>query len=162
MGEKICLVCDRPIQLTFDRNYRCHAEGKPAIEFAGGFAVYAYHGTTLPEKYGIVPPPQWQVGWLFEENNAHLRRILIEVIGYDRLCQELNPQLVSTWQEYTLLRIKIYNSHTKLDFIQILKMICPSTGQLYFLQVPPEIRSAREAICWVNWDIDPEDFAVQT
>jgi len=28
--------------------------------------------------------------------------------------------------------------------------------------VPPNISSAREAIRWVNWGIDPLEFAVQT
>ncbi len=41
-------------------------------------------------------------------------------------------------------------------------MICPSTKFLHVLRVPPEMKSAREAIRWVNWGIDPEDFAVQT
>jgi len=30
------------------------------------------------------------------------------------------------------------------------------------LRVPPNLASAREAIGWVNWDIDPEEFSVQT
>jgi len=28
--------------------------------------------------------------------------------------------------------------------------------------VPPNLTSAREAIGWVNWDIDPEEFSLQT
>jgi internalin A len=28
--------------------------------------------------------------------------------------------------------------------------------------VPPNLASARKAIRWVNWDIDPEEFSVQT
>jgi hypothetical protein len=30
------------------------------------------------------------------------------------------------------------------------------------LRVPPQLASAREAIRWANWGIDPEQFAVQT
>ncbi|EKF00574.1 hypothetical protein FDUTEX481_08720 [Tolypothrix sp. PCC 7601] len=41
-------------------------------------------------------------------------------------------------------------------------MTCPSTSKIYTLRVPPEINSARVAIGWVNWDIDPEKFSVQT
>jgi len=46
--------------------------------------------------------------------------------------------------------------------IHFLKMTCPSTGKIHTLRVPPEINSARVAIRWVNWDIEPEDFSVQT
>ena len=51
----------------------------------------------------------------------------------------------------------------------LLKMTCSSTGHLHALRVPPEVRSssrasltAKEAINWVNWGIDPEEFQVQT
>jgi len=41
-------------------------------------------------------------------------------------------------------------------------MTCPSTGFIHALRVPPNLTSAREAIGWANWDIDPEEFSVQT
>jgi len=44
----------------------------------------------------------------------------------------------------------------------LLKMTCPSTGHIHALRVPPNVRSAKEAIRWVNWDIDPAEFSVQT
>uniref|UniRef100_UPI0035A2581C DUF6745 domain-containing protein n=1 Tax=Microseira wollei TaxID=467598 RepID=UPI0035A2581C len=87
--EKTCYVCDRPRILSFDNQQRLHAEGQPAIQYADGFSVYAYHGVTLPEKYGQLHPNQWQVQWILEEKNAELRRVLIQGIGYARICQEL-------------------------------------------------------------------------
>jgi hypothetical protein len=30
------------------------------------------------------------------------------------------------------------------------------------INVPPNMKSAREAIGWVNWGIDPEEFGLQT
>lgn len=41
-------------------------------------------------------------------------------------------------------------------------MTCPSTEFIHILRVPPDTQSAREAICWVNWGIDPEEFQQQT
>lgn len=41
-------------------------------------------------------------------------------------------------------------------------MTCPSTGHIHALRVPHYMESAREAIRWVNWGIDPEEFSVQT
>lgn len=54
--EKTCIVCERPIKLSFDSQDRLHAEGKPAIQFADGWGLYSYHGVTLSEKYGAVHP----------------------------------------------------------------------------------------------------------
>ncbi len=46
--------------------------------------------------------------------------------------------------------------------IHLLKMTCPSTGNIYVIRVPPNIRSARQAIRWINWGTDPKQFTVQT
>lgn len=36
------------------------------------------------------------------------------------------------------------------------------TDDIYFLRVPPNLNSAREAIRWLNHGIDPEEFAIET
>ena len=156
--EKICAVCDRPRHLRFDSQNRWHAEGKPAIEFADGWNFYYYHGVKLPETYGKVHPNKWQSQWLLSEDNAELRRVLIQGIGYDRIIQELSAQQIDTWQEYALLTI----DNADVEPIYLLKMTCPSTGFIHALRVPPDLTSAREAIRWVNGGIDPEEFSVQS
>ncbi len=157
--EEIAIICDRPRILSFDNQNRLHAEGSPAIQYADGFSVYAYHGVTLPEKYGKLHPNQWQAQWLLEEKNAELRRVLMQGIGYSRICQELQALELDRWQEYSLLKI---NNDVDIEPIYLLKMTCPSTGFIHALRVPPNVESARDAIAWVNWGIDPEEFSVQT
>jgi hypothetical protein len=157
--EKFCIVCDRPLHLRFDNENRLHAEGEPAIEFTDGYSLYSYHGVTLPEKYGKIHPQQWQATWLLTEENAELRRVLIQGIGYARICQELQAIELDTWQEYTLLKI---DADVDEESIYLLKMTCPSTGFIHVLRVPPNMKSAREAIGWVNWGVDPEEFGEQT
>ncbi len=171
--ENICLLCDRPRKLSLDEQQRLHAEGEPALRFADGYNFYAYHGVDLPKKYSKLHPNQWQAQWLLEETNTELRRVLIQGIGYERICQELKPVVVDTWSEYTLLKIEIYDElklsddvELEIDYesgpMSLLKMTCPSTGFIHVLRVPPDMQSAREAICWVNWGIDPESFSMQT
>ncbi|MEB3884282.1 DUF6745 domain-containing protein, partial [Lyngbya sp. CCY1209] len=135
------------------------AEGEAAIEFSDGYRLYFHHGVRLPETYGRVHPRQWKSEWLLEEENAELRRILIREIGYGRICQELRSVELDSWEEYTLLRIE---SPRENEPIVLLKMTDPSTDSIHALRVPPNMTSAREAIRWVNWGIDPEDFAIQT
>ena len=156
--EKICLICDRPLHLRFDAENRLHAEGESAIAFADGYSLYFHHGVKLPEQYGKVHPDLWEAQWILDEENAELRRLLIERIGYDRICCELQAVELDTWQEYTLLKI----DEADIEPIHLLKMTCPSTGHIHALRVPPDVESAKEAIRWVNWDIDPEQFSVQT
>ncbi len=157
--ENLCVACDRPRQLRLDDRQRLHAEGEPAIEFADGESLYSYHGVTLPAKYGQVHPNQWQASWLLQEQNAERRRVLIQGIGYTRICQQLQAIELDAWQEYALLEIA---DDADVEPIHLLKMTCPSTGLIHALRVPPELTSAREAIGWVNWGTDPQEFSVQT
>ena len=157
--EKICIVCDRPTKLSFDDQSRLHAEGEAAIQFSDSYSLYAYQGVNLPEKYGRLHPNQWRAEWLLSEHNAELRRVLIQGIGYGRICQELNAIELDSWREYTLLLI---SSNIDVEPIYLLKMTCPSTGHIHALRVPPNIRTAREAIRWANWGVDPEEFSVAT
>ncbi|TAE82264.1 MAG: hypothetical protein EAZ73_14195 [Oscillatoriales cyanobacterium] len=172
--ENVCYLCSRPTKLSLDSEYRLHAEGEPALEFSDGYKLYSYHGVTLPEKYGQVHPNNWQAQWLLEEENAELRRVLIQRIGYAKICQELQATELDCWKEYALLRIDAdidgFNPDDfeddedapKKEDIYLLKMTCPSTGHIHALRVPPDVESAKEAIRWVNWDIDSEEFSVQT
>jgi hypothetical protein len=48
--EKVCIVCDRPGKLSFNRDNMLHAEGESAIQFTDGYSVYAYQGTHLREE----------------------------------------------------------------------------------------------------------------
>ncbi|WP_445170992.1 DUF6745 domain-containing protein [Microcoleus sp.] len=163
--DNLCIVCSKPIALSADSNHRLHAEGTPAVQFADGVSIYAYHGVILPEWYGSLHPHQWQSKWVLKEQNAEVRRALIQGITYDRICQELAVTELDSWQEYTLLSIEFdddFSIRGNAKPVYLLKMTCPSTGHIHALRVPPNVRSAKEAIRWVNWDIDPAEFSVQT
>jgi hypothetical protein len=170
--DKVCILCEKPIALSADSNHRLHAEGTPAVQFAGGVSIYAYHGVILPEWYGRLHPHQWQSKWVLKEQNAEVRRVLIQGITYDRICQELEVTELDSWQEYTLLSIEFdddFDWVANAKPVYLLKMTCPSTGFIHALRVPPDVRSssrasltAKEAIRWVNWGTDPEEFSVQT
>jgi leucine-rich repeat protein SHOC2 len=112
---------------------------------------------------------EWKAEWLLDENNAEIRRVLIEQVGYNKICEELNAIDLDTWREYTLLKIDIleivYDEDGDPEGTEpmvLLKMTCPSTQHIHILRVPPEMTSAEAAITWVNHGIHPDEFAVQT
>jgi leucine-rich repeat protein SHOC2 len=111
----------------------------------------------------------WKAKWLLEETNAELRRTLIQQLGYERICQELDAIELDIWREYTLLKIdgieRFRDWRRGRDITEpmvFLKMTCPSTGHIHVLCVPPEMTSAEAAITWVNHGIHPDKFIVQT
>ncbi|MCX7594462.1 MAG: hypothetical protein N2235_11990 [Fischerella sp.] len=157
--RRIVVVCDRPSKLSLDNQNRLHAEGEPAIQFTDGYNLYANSGVILPEKYGKLHPHQWQASWLLEEKNAELRRVLIQGIGYARILEELQAKELNSYREYTLFKIE---NEIDVEPIYLLKMTCPSTGFIHVLRVPSNVKSAQEAITWVNWGVAPEEFVIQT
>jgi Leucine-rich repeat (LRR) protein len=109
----------------------------------------------------------WQAEWLLDEDNTEIRRILIENIGYEKICKDLGAIAIDTWQEYTLLKIDgipEYEDDGTLtgEPMMLLKMTCPSTNHIHILRVPPEMKSAEAAITWVNHGIHPDKFGIQT
>ncbi|PSM46549.1 hypothetical protein C7Y66_24515 [Chroococcidiopsis sp. CCALA 051] len=166
--EETCIICNRPSQIRFDSEGRIHGEGEPAIQFADGFSVYAYHGDWIPEKYGQISPKEWQSQWLLETEDAELRQVLIQEIGYTRMCQELDTIQLDTWQEYTLLKIHLNEEIDRFFWtvephkqpIHLLIITDSSTGSIHVRRVSPEINSVREAIGSVDWSTDSEEFRV--
>ncbi len=123
----------------------------------------------LPRRYWT-KLTDWKSEWLLDENNAEIRRILVDRIGYERICDELNAVSLDTWREYTLLKIDgvetVYEDGEGEPIgrepMLLLKMTCPSTAHIHILRVPPEIVSAEAAITWINHGIHPDRFAIQT
>jgi leucine-rich repeat protein SHOC2 len=121
----------------------------------------------LPRRYWT-KFSEWKADWLLDETNAEIKSALIQQIGYERLCKELDAREISNWMEYSLLRIDniqiIYQDWQEIgrDPMLLLKMTCPSTGHIHILRVPPEMTNAEAAITWVNHGIHPSKFSVQT
>jgi len=51
--EGIVFVSQRPLVVRKDEQGRLHGEYKPALEYAGGYNLYAWHGTNLPDDWVI-------------------------------------------------------------------------------------------------------------
>jgi leucine-rich repeat protein SHOC2 len=130
--------------------------------------VYCFN-VSLPRRYWT-ELSNWRSKWLLDENNVEIRRILIERLGYEKICQDLDAIKLDAWREYSLLKIDGVEARydrgrhkpTAREPMVLLKMTCPSTGHIHILRVPPEMTSAEAAITWVNHGIHPDEFARQT
>jgi hypothetical protein len=147
------------MRIEDDWLHQLHADGQPAVQWSDWECYYFWRGLQIPQKYGAVLSENWRSQWLLEESNAELRRVLIQGIGYDRIVQDLEAVELDAWREYSLLKIQ---ADIDVEPIHLLKMTCPSTNHIHVLRVPPDLTSARAAIRWANWDIDPEAFAAET
>ncbi len=127
-----------------------------------------FFGVNLPRRYWT-RLSEWKAEWLLDEMNVEIRRRLIEQLGYEKICEELNAVQLDVWREYSLLRIDGIErfDHWRMrgtphEPMVLLKMICPSTKHIHVLRIPPEMTSAEAAITWVNHGIHPDKFIIQT
>jgi leucine-rich repeat protein SHOC2 len=160
------------IALNLDNNPLTDLSSLQGWDISG---YVTFLGCTFWSKYWT-KLSEWKAVWLLDESNAEVRRVLIEQIGYEKICQELNTTTIDIWREYTLLRIDgtelFYEQYyhweesgiytVNLPPIVVLKMTCPSTQHIHILRVPPEITSAEAAITWVNHGIHPDQIAFAT
>lgn len=160
--EQVCIICNRPIKVSLDDQHQLHAEGSYALLYEDGYGLYFSHGVAVPKQYGQFPAERWKAEWILSERNAELRRILIQGIGYNRICAELDASELDEWQEYTLVKLDHVIDDIDGKPLMFVKMTCPSTQFTHIIRVPPTMTTARAAIRWVNWDIDPEQFALQS
>jgi hypothetical protein len=92
------------------------------------------------------------------EQNAELRRVLTERYGLDRYLRDAGATRVGAdetgvlWRlpidgDEPLVMVEVTNSTPELD----------GSSRRYWLRVPPDIRSAREAVAW-TFGVAPDEY----
>lgn len=91
-GDHVAAVSDRPKTLLRDNSGRLHAEEGPALEYRDGWSIYAWHGFQLPDTHTwlITEKSRITPDYIDSEGNAELRRIALEVIGFEKYLAERN------------------------------------------------------------------------
>ena len=85
----VAILTDRPTAIRRDPLGRLHADQRPALEWADGYALHSWHGQTVPADFW-----KWDVTRALQETNTELRRCGIERIGWDAVTDRM--QLVAT------------------------------------------------------------------
>lgn len=141
--EGVCFVCDRPSALNIDDQGRLHSTSEAAMQFADGYALYQYHGVTVPE-WIITQPETITVDRIDDEPNAEVRRAMIEIFTPERYIADGKSQVIHS-DETGILYAK-----TRIDdeSITMVRVKDPSTEREYWLRVPPLTKTAREGVAW--------------
>lgn len=148
LREELAILSERHSRLSLDREGRLHDEHGPAVIWPDGFAVYAWHGIRVPREV-ITDPESVDTKAVLAEPNLEVRRVLIERLGYERLISGLRLKPVAKdrsgrlWRvdlspDEPLVLVEVENATREVD----------GTRRRYFLRVPPDIETAREAVAW--------------
>ena len=152
----VCVMTERPVRFEVQpwspgggRSWLVpHSLDGPALAWRDGFAIHAWHGAEVPERFstGKATAEDW-----LGEPNAEFRRLIAERMGYAWLLDEMAAHQIASDEYGTLWRIPgrrgpaedvvvvdVANSTPELD----------GSRRRYVLRVPPDQRVPRDAIGW--------------
>lgn len=158
--EKVAVVSERPVELHRDEAGRLHRGDGPALAFPDGFALYAWHGMPVPAEFltGLATLTPRRIR---EEENAELRRVMLEHYGYDRYLEESEAQPVHRDETGVLWRIELEGDEP-LVMVEVVNSTPEPDGihRTYWLRVPPRTRTAKEGVAW-TFGLEEADYVPQ-
>lgn len=117
-----------------------------------GIPYFYVNGLAVPEKLYNAKPDELDPRQVLRQSNAQVRAMLLKKVGLERVVKECNGKLIDADKKtgnelydfkvkYTLEgKFKGSGVHEELDeddkAIRILKVVCPSTKNNYFLRIP--------------------------
>ncbi|MEU9704745.1 DUF6745 domain-containing protein, partial [Streptomyces sp. NPDC047981] len=146
--EKVAVVCERPVELHRDEAGRLDRGDGPALAYGDGFALHAWRGMAVPAEFlaelgGLTPER------IRSEENAELRRVMLEFYGYERYLAESGAQPVARDESGVLWRIELVDDEDVV-MVEVVNATPEPDGtfRTYWLRVPPRTRTAREGVAW--------------
>jgi hypothetical protein len=156
--EKTAVVAERPVELHRDEAGRLDRGDGPALAFPDGFALHAWRGMPVPAEFlsGLARLTPRRIR---EEENAELRRVMLEHYGYDRYLEESGAEPMQRDEAGVLWRIELEGDEP-LVMVEVVNSTPEPDGthRTYWLRVPPRTRTAREGVAW-TFGLEEADYA---
>ena len=89
--SSVCLASDKPIVCELDHNNVLHNDSGPAIVYADGLVIYAFHGTVVPKSWVMDTP---DVKDVLTESNIEVRAAGMEILGWANMLDHLDAKLI--------------------------------------------------------------------
>ncbi|WP_172638880.1 DUF6745 domain-containing protein [Streptomyces tailanensis] len=155
--ENVAIITERPTQLHRDEAGRLDRGDGPALAYSDGFALHAWRGLPVPGEFldslDTLTPEQ-----IRNEENAELRRVMLEYYGYDRYLEESGAKPVHRDETGILWRITLPGDEDAVMVEVVNSTPEPDgTSRTYWLRVPPTTRTAREGVAW-TFGLSAEEY----
>ncbi|MQY08288.1 DUF6745 domain-containing protein [Actinomadura macrotermitis] len=158
--ERAVIVCERPAELHRDEPGRLHRGDGPALAYPDGFALHSWRGMPIPAGFvssleGLTPA---RIG---AEENAELRRVMLEIFGYDRYLAETGAQPLHRDETGVLWRIDLAGDEP-IVMVEVVNSTPEpdGTSRTYYLRVPPGTATARAGVAW-TFGVSEADYHPQ-
>ncbi|MEU1201559.1 DUF6745 domain-containing protein [Streptomyces sp. NPDC005813] len=145
---RVAVLSERPVALHRDEAGRLdHGDG-PALAYPDGFALHAWRGMPVPADF-LAELPTLTPERIRSEENAELRRVMLEYYGYDRYLADSGARPVHQDETGTLWRIDLVDDEPVV-MVEVLNSTPEPDGtrRTYWLRVPPSTRTAKAGVAW--------------
>jgi hypothetical protein len=156
--EGMAIVCERPRTLNLDQRGRLHCATGPAIAYADGCRIYALDGVRVPE-FLIERPDGLTVTAINQQDNVEVRRLMLQRFGIGRYLRQSRAKVIHEDQTGKLWRRERGGNRPSMLVVEVVNSTPEPDGSFktYFLQVPPEMTRASEAVAW-TFGLEPEEY----
>ncbi|GAA2126212.1 DUF6745 domain-containing protein [Actinomadura napierensis] len=155
--ERLVIMSERPCELHRDEPGRLHRGDGPALAYPDGFSLHAWRGMPIPPDFAA-SLTGLTADRISSEENAELRRVMLEIFGYDRYLAETGARPLhqdetgALWSidlpgDEPVVMVEVVNSTPEPD----------GTHRTYYLRVPPSTRTARAGVAW-TFGVDEVDY----
>jgi hypothetical protein len=139
----------------------CYVNGRKHGYYADvyGTVLYYFQNVMVPPRY-IKSPDSLTVEQILKENNQEVRRVGLEIYGFERMVEEgyfkvlhhdrkTRAKLLSFSlpDEDPVVVVQVFNGTPEPD----------GHHKAYFLKVPPTMKTCQEAIAWTFY-MDEKDY----
>ncbi|MFI5721763.1 DUF6745 domain-containing protein [Streptomyces cyaneofuscatus] len=146
--ERAVVISERPEALHRDEAGRLDHGAGPALAYRDGFALYAWRGMPVPADF-LAELASLTPQRIREEENAELRRVMLEFYGYDRYLTESTAEPVHRDEMGILWRIAL-DGDEDVVMVEVVNSTPEPDGthRTYWLRVPPTTRTAKDGVAW--------------
>jgi len=95
--DEVCIVTERPTELHRDAAGRLHFETGMALKYADDWGIYSWHGFRIPTSHHWIIADRATItpAKIEKEENAELRRIMLEIYGFGNYLSDQKAKLLS-------------------------------------------------------------------
>ena len=146
--ERVAVLTERPTAVRRDNLGRLHHGDGPALSYPDGWSLFAWRGMPIPARVAA-QLPQLTVEMIREEDNAEVRRVMLEYFGFERYLRESGAKQLHRDETGVLWRVDMPGDEP-LVMVEVVNSTPEPDGtyRTYFLRVPPDTRTARAGVAW--------------
>ncbi len=147
--KDICIMTARPKIVTTDSAGRMHNEKGPCLSYPDGWQMNAIHGVVAPPRL-ISFLRERTFAAIAAERNVEVRRMMLDIYGVEKFLREAGAVLIQKDECGALYLRASPNMPNPALFVCVINSTPEPDGHYrrYFIRVPPEMRTAREAVAW--------------